>query len=163
MKFFKHLIVSIFAFIYLTLEYFLWNTILEPTYQKLKNLRPYRRLLIWIREQHKYLVLFIFLLFFIFSEVLGVVALAFLADGLILFFVIMYIVKFIPVAIAFTVLDNSKEALLSIKWFSVIYFFVMKIIDILKNSKLFIKTQEMFEIVKTKVAGYLKNLKLTLK
>lgn len=160
MKFIKHFFISILAFVYLALEYIFWNSILEPSYRKLKSLKLYQRTLIFIKHQHKFVVLFVFILFFISSEILGIVALAFLADGLFVLFVFMYIIKFLPVAIAFTVLDNSKEELLTIKWFAVIYHFVAKVIVIIERNKLFIKTKQIFEIIKNKIIALVENFTL---
>lgn len=163
MKFIKHFFISILAFVYLVLEYIFWNNILKPIYLKLKSLRLYQKTMEWIKHQHKYIVLFIFILFFVASEILGIIALALLAEGMIFLFILLYVVKFIPVAVAFTILDNSKEQLLTIKWFSYVYRFTMKIITIIQTNKLFLKSKVFFEIMKNKISSIVEDLNLTFK
>lgn len=163
MKFIKQFMVSILAFIYLTLEYIFWNNILEPIYLKLKSLRLYQKTLKWIKSQHKYIILFIFILFFVSSEILGILAFAFLADGLVSLFLLIYVIKFLPVAIAFTVLENSKNELLTIKWFSIVYNYTLKLIHLIQENSLLIKSKVIFEKLRTKVQAIIENINLTLK
>ncbi len=144
MKFLRNFFISLLAFIYLLLEYLFWDTLLKPLYSEFKSLQFYQSFLAWIKIQNKYFILFIFILFFVISELMGVYALALLAKGLVGFFVVLYIVKFIPVAIAFAVLDNSKEQLLSINWFRYIYNLTIDFIHKIKKNKLFLKGREFF-------------------
>lgn len=151
MKLIRNYFISLLSFIYLILEYLFWDTFLVPLYTKFKSLQLYQLFLNWISTQHKYLILTIFILFFAISEIMGVVALALLAQGMISLFVILYIVKFVPVAIAFTVLKNSKEPLLTINWFAYLYNGVLKIVHLIKSNQFFIKGKLFIENIKTKI------------
>ncbi len=151
MKYLRNLFISLLAFIYLILESLFWDTLLAPIYQKCKTLTLYQLSLSWIAKQHKYTILGLFVFFFVLSEFMGIVALALLAQGMIFLFVFLYIVKFIPVAIAFSVLENSKELLLTISWFGFIYNGVMKVLDIIKSNSLFIQSKAFMETTKGKI------------
>jgi len=147
MKLLRNTFITIFSFIYLLLEYLFWNTLLEPIYLKLKELNLYKKLLELINNQNKYVILSIFILFFVVSEVLGLLAFVVLSKGMVGIFIALYLIKFIPVAIAFTILENGKDKLLTIRWFAFIYHYSMKILHILRNNILFLKSKKIFEQV----------------
>jgi hypothetical protein len=151
MRVIRNFFISLLAFAYLLLEYLFWDTILEPIYLKFKELKLYQSLLFWISTQHKYLILTIFVLFFGVSEIMGVWALAILAQGMVGLFVVIYIVKFIPVAIAFAVLENSKERLLSIGWFATLYNLTIKILHIIKTNPLFLQSKAFLDGIKNRI------------
>ncbi len=147
MKLLRNTFITIFSFIYLLLEYLFWNTLFEPIYLKLKELNLYKKLLELINNQNKYVILSIFILFFVVSEVLGLLAFVILSKGMVGIFIALYLIKFIPVAIAFTILENGKDKLLTIRWFAFIYHYSMKILHILRNNILFLKSKKIFEQV----------------
>jgi len=147
MKLLRNTFITIFSFIYLLLEYLFWNTLFEPIYLKLKELNLYKKLLELINNQNKYVILSIFILFFVVSEVLGLLAFVVLSKGMVGIFIALYLIKFIPVAIAFTILENGKDKLLTIRWFAFIYHYSMKILHILRNNILFLKSKKIFEQV----------------
>ena len=79
---------------------------------------------------------------------MGILALALLAKGFIILFIILYIIKFIPVAVAFTVLENSKDELLTIKWFAVIYHFSYNLIVKIKETFIFTYSKQLLSSIK---------------
>jgi hypothetical protein len=151
MKIIRNLFISLLAFIYLFIEYLFWDTILKPIYIKAKKLQLYRTALAWIQIQNKYLVLAIFVLFFGISEILALWALTILAQGFVELFLVIYIIKFIPVVVAFTILENSKERLLTIKWFAFVYNFTMKILHIIRTNAIFIQSKIYLEWIKNRI------------
>jgi hypothetical protein len=151
MKIIRNFFISLLAFIYLLLEYLFWDTILKPIYLQFKKLQLYRAILEWIQAQNKYLILTIFVLFFGISEIMGIWALAILSQGSVGLFVVIYIIKFIPVAVAFTVLENSKERLLTISWFGIVYHFTMKILHRIRTNSLFLRSKTFLEGIKTRI------------
>jgi hypothetical protein len=151
MKIIRNFFISFLAFFYLLLEYLFWDTILKPIYLQFKKLQLYRATLEWIQAQNKYLILTIFILFFGISEILGLWALALLSEGFVSLFIAIYIIKFIPVAVAFTILENSKERLLTIGWFASLYNFTMKILHIIRRNSLFVQSKLFIEGIKTRI------------
>lgn len=151
MKIIRNFFISLLAFVYLLLEYLFWDTILKPIYLQFKKLQLYQAILEWIQAQNKYLILTIFVLFFGISEIMGIWALAILSQGFVGLFVVIYIIKFIPVAVAFTILKNSKERLLTIQWFAVVYNFTMKILHIVRTNSLFLQSKAFLEGIKIRV------------
>ena len=151
MKIIRNFFISFLAFFYLLLEYLFWDTILKPIYLQFKKLHLYQATLEWIQAQNKYLILTIFILFFGISEILGLWALALLSEGFVSLFVAIYIIKFIPVAVAFTILENSKERLLTIGWFPSLYNFTMKILHIIRRNSLFVQSKLFIEGIKIRI------------
>lgn len=151
MKIIRNFFISLLAFVYLLLEYLFWDTILKPIYLQFKKLQLYQAILEWIQAQNKYLILTIFVLFFGISEIMGIWALAILSQGSVGLFIVIYIIKFIPVAVAFTILKNSKERLLTIQWFAVVYHFTMKILHIVRTNSLFLQSKAFLEGTKIRV------------
>jgi hypothetical protein len=156
MKIIRNFFISLLAFIYLLLEYLFWDTILKPIYLQFKKLQLYKAILEWIQAQNKYLILTIFVLFFGISEIMGIWALALLSQGFVGLFIVIYIIKFIPVAVAFTILKNSKERLLTINWFAVVYHFTMKMLYIIRTNSLFLRSKEFLEHIKTRIQSITK-------
>lgn len=151
MKIIRNFFISFIAFFYLLLEYLFWDTILKPIYLQFKKFQLYKVTLEWIQAQNKYLILTIFILFFGISEILGIWALALLSQGFVSLFVVIYIIKFIPVAVAFTILENSKERLLTIGWFATLYHFAMKVLHIIRTNSLFVQSKLFLEGIKTRI------------
>lgn len=151
MKIIRNFFISLLAFIYLLLEYLFWDTILKPIYLQFKKLQLYQAILEWIQAQNKYFILTIFVLFFGLSEIMGIWALAILSQGFVGLFIVIYIIKFIPVAVAFTILKNSKERLLTIQWFAVVYHFTMKILHIVRTNSLFLQSKAFLEGIKIRI------------
>ncbi len=156
MKIIRNFFISLLAFIYLLLEYLFWDTILKPIYLQFKKLQLYQATLEFIQSQNKYFILTIFLLFFVISEIMGILALKILSQGSVGLFVAIYIIKFIPVAVAFTILENSKKTLLTINWFAVIYHFTMKILHIIRTNSLFLQSKAFLERIKIRIQSIIK-------
>ncbi|MDX9742265.1 MAG: hypothetical protein RBT59_00420, partial [Arcobacteraceae bacterium] len=52
---------------------------------------------------------------------------------------------------AFTILENSKERLLTIGWFATLYHFTMKILHIIRTNSLFVQSKLFIEGIKTRI------------
>ena len=92
-----------------------------------------------VKEMNKYVILALFGIPFILMEVLGFVALGFLASGHIVIFIGLYLFKvlfFIPVHF---ILHVGEEKLMDIPWFKRRYKMVMALLEWFKKSQTYVK------------------------
>jgi hypothetical protein len=90
---------------------------------------------------------------FIGSEIMGIIALSAFTKGMLIFGVIMYAAKFIPVIVAFAILERGKHKLLTIVWFSYSYYFVTNNIKKLKNTEAYLSLMIIIDSISSKVFG----------
>jgi len=139
--------------IFILLERVVWK-LTEPVVTYLRELGILQKLRAKIEKQNRYVVLFIFLVPFLISEVTGTMALGYISMAEFKIGIPLYLSK-IPLGIfSFWILDIEKERLLSFKWFEKCYNFAIKIIDKIKNSKAYINVMNRYFIVKTKVLEF---------
>lgn len=108
-----------------------------------------------IEKMNRYVVLVLFGIPFLLMEVLGFIALGFLASGHILTFIALYIFKvffFIPVHF---ILEVGEEKLMSIAWFKRRYDMVMELLAWFKKSQTYVKVHNFTE----NIGAYLKGFK----
>jgi hypothetical protein len=129
----RNFVLVILATLFVLLEELFW-VVGEPIYNHLLRYNIYIvKTSEYVQKLNKYLILLIFLFFFVTSEIIGMYAVV-MFSKVFLIGVALYVVKFIPVFVAFSVLEDNKEKLMSIKWFAVSYELVIKTIKIIKDS-----------------------------
>ena len=110
-----------------------------------------------VKEMNKYLILALFGIPFILMELLGFVALGFLASGHIIIFIGLYLFKvlfFIPVHF---ILHVGEEKLMDIPWFERRYKMVMALLEWFKKSQTYVKVHNFSENIGSYLRGF-KNL-----
>jgi len=110
-----------------------------------------------VKEMNKYVILALFGIPFILMEVLGFVALGFLASGHIIIFIGLYLFKvlfFIPVHF---ILHVGEEKLMDIPWFKRRYKMVMALLEWFKKSQTYVKVHNFSENIGSYIRGF-KNL-----
>lgn len=147
-KFLRNIVISITVSVYIFFEYFVWDLVVKPFIQYVKQFDVYNRILESTTYLNKYVLLFVFLGMFISSELLGLISLAWFAQGLIIPGVLMYVVKYLPAIQAFAILDYNKEELFTIKWFKRLYYFVLDIITKIKESDIYTNIRDRFTRMK---------------
>ncbi len=110
-----------------------------------------------VKEMNKYLILALFGIPFILMEVLGFVAVGFLASGHIFIFIGLYLFKvlfFIPVHF---ILHVGEDKLMEIPWFERRYTMVMAVLEWFKKSQTYVKVHNFSENIGSYIRGF-KNL-----
>ena len=110
-----------------------------------------------IKTMNRYVVLLLFGIPFVAMELLGFVALGFLASGHVFVFIALYLFKvlfFIPVHF---ILHVGEEQLMSIPWFKRRYEMMMAVLEWFKKSQTYVKVHNFSENIGAYIRGF-KNL-----
>ena len=145
---------------FILLEEYIWNKIFKSIYLKVKSLNiifNFKKYL--LREDCRYILLFIFMIPFISMELLSLLALNLIANGLVVIGLLTYLSKIIltiPVVIVF---NSAKKKLLSFRVIYVVYSFIIK----LKRSYIYINIKKFSKKVKLEISvlkfNFFKNIK----
>ncbi len=103
--------------LFIVFEELVYKQIALPIFNVIKNWRLIARLNGFIGSQNRYVILFIFLLFFVSLEILGITSLMLFAKGVFLFGVIMCFIKSLIALYSFIILELQKEKLFIFAWF----------------------------------------------
>ena len=125
---------------YLVFEVLIWEEIVIPVINALKELRIYEKILEYIRTKApREMVLFLFVLPFIIGEGLGIISGILAAKLYLLSALVVYACKIPLIIFAFAILENGKEKLLSYRWFAVSYAWSVAQLERLHNYPLYIQ------------------------
>lgn len=131
---------GILIVVYLVFEVLIWEEVVKPVINALKELKIYEKFLDYIRSKApKEMVLVLFILPFVLGEGLGIFS-GILAAKLYFFSaLIIYACKIPLVIFAFAILENGKEKLLSYRWFALSYTWSVAQLEKLHNYPLYIQ------------------------
>lgn len=154
--FFKKLfdfLLIILILIYILFEELVWEKFAKPILQffskYLKKFNFFDKFLKKIDSLNPHIVLFIFLLFFVIVEFLGVYAAIIFIKGEIFFATFIYALKIPLAVIILWFFDITKDKLLTFAWFSYLYRKLIKLIELIKNSKIYSLVYEKAAKIKT--------------
>lgn len=97
----------------------------------------------WLKNQHKYVLLSLFVVLLAISELIGVFAFWNLSVGSISLFIVLYLVKFLPFFVCSYIFKETKETLLQISWFDFCYNKFSIFVEYLKSTEIAIKLKEL--------------------
>jgi len=132
----KDIFISIGVFFFILMEELVWDTFVVPVRKYFEKIIS-KKIKKFISKQNKYIIMFIFLLPFLTSELMGLVSGVLFTMGFILFAVTIYILKIVVASASFWVFSNNKEKLLSISIFEKSYTFVIHMFNYLKSIKIY--------------------------
>ena len=129
-----------FVFVYSKISNFL------SKFPSIEMIKEYWR--IKISKMNKYLVLGFLLGHLVVSELLGILSFMLLAKGLIIPFIVIYVIKFLPFFMMIFIFNSAKEELLTISWFNYCYTKVVQFTDYLKETEIVIKVKQYRDNIK---------------
>ena len=130
-----HVGLTFLVFAYIILEELIWETFAKPIYEFIHSLKILKKVEVFISKLNRYIVLVLFLYLFIQAELLGIVALAFLAKGHIISGVSLYVARVPLGAFTFWLFKVSKKQLMTFDWFKASYNFLVRWIDKIKETQ----------------------------
>lgn len=134
----RNFFLTILAVGYIVFEEVIWHYVAEPVYLYIQTVIQYDAILNYVATCNRFVILILFLSNFIGSELLGIVSMSFFAQGMFISAIALYVLKFIPVIIAFAILEKSKSKLFTIRWFNYSYHVVINSISYLKHTAVYI-------------------------
>ena len=146
-----NIFLTILVFTYIIFEELIWDRLAKPIFSYISNLELFRDLEPKILALNSYLILFIFLIPFIIVELLGVYAGILFVSGNIVLGIVLYISK-IPIAVLiFWFFNVAKDRLLQFRWLNFIYKNLFLVIEIFKNSEIYLMIQDKTLIIKNEI------------
>lgn len=136
------------VFLYIVFEEIIWDFIAEPIYRLLESFHIVQKLDLILRSANRYIILVIFIVLFTTVEALGIFAGGLIVSGNIFFGVALYMAK-IPIAVfTFWMFKVVKSKLMTFEWFRISFYALENILNLIKNSKIYKSTIDIF--LKTK-------------
>ncbi len=133
-----HFALSVLVFTYIIFEEIVWEMIAKPIYLYLHSLQILQKIEQKVHSLKPWMLLTIFLIIFIKVELLGILAGILLLKGSVITATTLYLAKIPIAAFAFWLFRISRDKLLSINWFKVSYDYIMKKIQQLKETQVYI-------------------------
>ncbi len=145
----KNFVIKVFESIlvtgYIIFEELIWNVFVKPVVHYIKSLSIFDALQTTFLEMNRHLLLTVFIVILLITEVLGLVSGFCLVNGFIFTSIGVYACK-IPVAIfTFWLFDLTKDKLMTFQWLKTFYEYIMGLLEKLMNSSvyIFIKTKKL--------------------
>ena len=132
-----HFLLIIVVLIYILFEELVWEIFAEPVVRFIKELKLLKTLSILLEKVDSRVILSIFVVIFVIAEVLGTYAAILFVKGSVSLAVIIYALKIPLAGFAFWLFNEKKERLLRFRWFKLSYEFIMKWIEVVKNSQIY--------------------------
>jgi hypothetical protein len=143
-----HIALTFLVFVYIVFEELVWETIAKPIYEYLHSLKILKKIEFYVHKLNRYVLLILFLALFVKVELLGLYAVALLAQGKVTSGIMLYSFK-IPIgAFTFWLFKVSKDKLMSFGWFKALYTFTMYLIDKIKDCQIYKEVKESAKEIK---------------
>lgn len=150
----RNLLFILLILTYILFEELIWNTAVVPVIRYISAFHLYRRFLEYIRlRAGRMSVLFLFSVPFVIGEIVGILSGVLAANLYFTGAVLLYACKIPLIVVALAILQNGKEKLLSFGWFAVCYTWVMKQLDKLHNSVLYLQTLHIIGRIRERIAA----------
>jgi hypothetical protein len=129
----------------------------------IKELKLLKNLSILLEKVDSKIILAIFVAIFVVAEVLGTYAAILFVKGSVISAVTVYALKVPLAGFAFWLFNEKKKKLLKFDWFRSAYEFIIKWIDIIKNSQIYITIKKSATHLKDSIKKYLPKSKDVIK
>ncbi len=148
-------LLGLVVLIYILFEELIWERFAEPIVAYIKTTKILEKLPKIIQRLDNRVIFIFFIVLFAVAEVLGVYAGVIALKGNIFLAILLYALKIPLAAFAFWLFNESKEKLLKFEWFKRVYLFIIKWIEILKESQIYLSVKEKSHFVKAYIKEYL--------
>ncbi|MEQ1637179.1 MAG: hypothetical protein ABL903_10835 [Methylococcales bacterium] len=144
---------------YLVFEEIIWNTFAKPIFTYLKSLALLDALKQTFLDMNRYLLVSVFIIILGIAEVMGVLSLMTIAQNQVVLGVFIYALK-IPIAsFTFWLFELTKPQLMTFAWLKVSYETLMKLIDRLVTSSIYLSIKATVKATKQKIRDLATQLK----
>ena len=154
----KHKLISLFqlilVMIYIVFEELIWEGIAHPIYTFVHSLKILQKVEEKLHEVNRYIILVLFIVMLAGVEALGLYAGYLFVSGQATVGLSIYLTKIPIAAFTFWMFRITEDKLMKFGWFKWIYDLVMKFIDWLKSSDIYVATMAKLKNVKEKIKAF---------
>ncbi len=148
---------------YIIFEEIVWERFAKPIFQFIRELKILQKLEAYLHTTNNTFILAVFIMLFVTVEILGLVAVGLLLNGKIITGVLIYATR-IPVSVlTFWVFQVTKKKLMKFEWFKHAYQFIMKMIDKVTSSQVYLDIKARTAPIKSYLRSKLINNKGSIK
>ena len=151
----KHKLISLFqlilVMIYIVFEELIWEGIAHPIYTFVHSLKILQKVEEKLHEVNRYVILVLFVVMLAVVEALGLYAGYLFVSGQVAVGLSIYLTKIPIAAFTFWMFRITEDKLMKFGWFKWIYDYVMRFIDWLKSSDIYVATMAKLKNVKAKI------------
>lgn len=149
---FTHYLFTLVVLGYIVFEELVWERFAQPIFRYIQSLNLLKKLERYLQGVHGIVILIVFLVLFAITEFLGIYAGVLLMEGKVLAWFLLYAGKVPVAAFTFWLFRVTKPKLMAFAWFKRAYESVIRFIDWLKSTEIYIE----IKTTSAKVKNYLK-------
>lgn len=153
------LLQLILVIIYIIFEELIWEGIARPIYAFIHSLKVLQKVESILHDLNAYVILVIFVVLLGMVEVLGIYAGILFVSGKMWHGMILYLGKIPIAAFTFWIFRITEDKLMQFRWFKWMYDQLMKTIDWLKSSEMYIKMMAHLKQIKKSIKEGIKAFK----
>lgn len=150
-RFVAKILETILVVGYILFEELIWNVFAKPIFQYFKSLALLDSLKKTFLEMNRYLLLTVFIIIFLITEVMGFFSGFCFVNGYILMGLTVYTLKIPIAAFTFWLFDLTKDKLMTFAWLKSAYGYIMGIIKKIVESSISIEIKKQIHSAKTKL------------
>ncbi len=149
----------ILVLIYIIFEELIWEGIAKPVYEFVHSLKMLQKIEIKLQNVNPSVVLVIFVILLTIVEAFGIYAGILFVSGQVFLGLTLYISKIPIAAFTFWLFRVTEDKLMQFGWFKWVYDWIIKAIEWLKSSEMYIKTMARLKQIKQSLKVYLARFK----
>ena len=150
-RFIAKILETILVVGYILFEELIWDVFAQPIFQYFKNLALLDSLKHRFLKMNRYLLLTIFIIIFLITEVMGFFSGFCFVNGYILMGLTVYASKIPIAAFTFWLFDLTKETLMTFAWLKSTYNTIMGIIKKIVDSSIAVRIKKQIALVKERL------------
>lgn len=122
---------------FIIFEELIWNVLAQPLINWLNQLKIFEKLRRFFWVMHPNLVLFVFIVIFLVTEVLGILSGLTVVSGRVIWGVLIYLMKVPVAAFTFWLFDLTKPKLMTFDWLKSVYDVLMRWKEVIEDSDMY--------------------------
>jgi len=152
LKLFITFIETLLVLFYIFLEELIWERVVKP-FNKLIDRYIGRKIKNIVDNLPPYLSLILFITLLFIAELAGLLSAPLTLVVGIFMGIVLYIIKIVVASIAFWVFKRTRNEILTIKWFNVVYNKTVDIYNWIKTTSIYINVKSKIEYIKKRLSS----------
>ena len=156
-------VLTILVLVFILFEELVWDRFATPIIRYISDLKILKKLEIYLQKVDSKILLVVFVVIFVVVEFLGLYAGSLFLSGKPLHGALIYAGKIPIAAFTFWLFGATKSKLLEFEWFKKSYYFLIGVLDRIKNSSIYLSIKKRSADIKRYVKENILNKKGTIK
>ncbi|MCH9696731.1 MAG: hypothetical protein K0U68_01380 [Gammaproteobacteria bacterium] len=136
---------------FIIFEELIWNVLAQPLINWLNQLKIFEKMRQYFQLMHPNLVLFVFIVIFLVTEILGILSGLTVVSGRVFWGALIYLMKVPVAAFTFWLFDLTKPKLMTFEWLKSMYDVLMSWKGIIEDSDMYRNLKHSVHITREKI------------